>query len=825
MTTKEQAIEASQFSHFAQPQYSSASVGYFEPPELSELAARGRLFLIADPVGGSTSSLIASQYTIQKILHRFYSAPAANLPDHLLDLIQQANLDILAQNNQHPERRMLATTIMAAWIKDSNLVVANVGDNRAFVVWDQDIERLREIDLAVTEAQPQNGKPAGSLPAQPLDAAENSPARFPLLQQPLDPAPQPRQPHGLGLDPQLKIQTFARKLFAGDIVVLCSGGLTGYVGEKEIAQLVNKHAPAGASQHLVELARERGCQDQVLVSVIKILPEPVIERMPQPTPLPAEPNWETLTKTLRVNGNDLSSAPGAPAPNLSPLKTRPLPNVGPLTAKKSPSQPLDTPARTFGDPKLTQSFAEVFNSGEVKMRLYLISALVVLSLLAVGFAWPYLIPAGSVESVPVLASLDSWLRGDETPETEAVAAISPSTQSGTTIATSLAPWPTFTTTPGVVLVTTGHSPPATPAAAAASSAASLASEFQPGSVTGLQPGSEAVTISSVAPAGDVATVDDVVEGPASPTPQPLIEVPPGCQNRARFYRDITAPDGTQFSPGEKFEKVWLVTNADTCPWGPGYTVRFLSGEPMGPGQSAPLTERVEPAANGQIKVALTAPEQPGVYRSVWQLYDLEDQPFGPELYLEIEVAPPDPAALLDRAATLYDFIAEADQAVWRAGSEVYQPASTAINDTLKLKPPQALVATGQARLRGNQQSAGPVLLTYPHQDYGFIEGIYTLDTPLQPTDALVAQVGFTKLSILSDDGVTFEVIFTPTDGSKPQAIFSARVQYRDSPVSDIFPLTAIKPGQTGDFTVRVLGGDSLSQDWAIWIDLRLVRGG
>jgi hypothetical protein len=136
---------------------------------------------------------------------------------------------------------------------------------------------------------------------------------------------------------------------------------------------------------------------------------------------------------------------------------------------------------------------------------------------------------------------------------------------------------------------------------------------------------------------------------------------------------------------------------------------------------------------------------------------------------------------------------------------------------------QGLVASGIAQMRGGQESEGTVLLTYPHPELGTIQGVYQVDTPLQPTDTLVASLGFPKLSILSDDGVTFEVTFRPDDGSAEWVVLSETVQYRDSPVGKVQPLTNVKPGQTGVFTLRVLGGDSLNQDWAIWIDLRLVR--
>jgi hypothetical protein len=142
---------------------------------------------------------------------------------------------------------------------------------------------------------------------------------------------------------------------------------------------------------------------------------------------------------------------------------------------------------------------------------------------------------------------------------------------------------------------------------------------------------------------------------------------------------------------------------------------------------------------------------------------------------------------------------------------------------MDLPAPNGLIVRGPAQLRGSiVESQSDVLLAYPHQELGFIEGTYEFDQPLQPTDVLAATVGFIKESILSDDGVTFEVVFTASDGSE-HVILSRLVQYQDSPVTEIQPLTGIQPDQTGTFTLRVLGGDSPRQDWAVWIDVRLIR--
>ncbi len=310
----------------------------------------------------------------------------------------------------------------------------------------------------------------------------------------------------------------------------------------------------------------------------------------------------------------------------------------------------------------------------------------------------------------------------------------------------------------------------------------------------------------------------------SPTllPLPTIQLPANCENRARFVRDVTIPDGAELVPGESFEKAWMVLNAETCPWGPGYTVRLVSGDSMGAPTKILLREAAKPDENYEIRIPMTAPTGLGEHRGEWQLHDLNGEPFGPDLYLEIEVVPPDlTTANPDQLNVLYDFIQNAGSAEWTAEELGYLVQETRISDTLDL-PVEGMVATGIAQLRGNKESSSAALLTYPNQDYGYIEGSYRIDTPLQPTDAIAARLGFTKLSILSDDGVTFEATFTP-DGGEEQLVFSTPLEYRDSPVTEIQPLANIPPGSTGTVTLRVLGGDSLSQDWALWISARLVR--
>ncbi|MCB0165196.1 MAG: serine/threonine-protein phosphatase, partial [Anaerolineae bacterium] len=309
--TKEKAVEAGQLSQSAWSYSPQASVGFFEPHEPNDLAKKGRLYLIADAVAGTASTQVASRYAIQKVLHNFYTSTSSDLQQQLTTAIKLANTDIFEKNNQHPERRIMATTLMAAWIQDNKLLVASVGDNRAYVVWDQDIELLSQDVAPVrieAEAKKADKDKNADVLATPVankidqDKVDVSPAPVKVetvvkaepTQQTKLLTPRQRLPQALGFDPEVEVQLFSRKLFANDIVILLSGGLTGYVEPKEVAQAVSNHSPEEASKQIIALARERGSRDQVTISITKILPDAIENHSPVPMPLPTAPNWNDL---------------------------------------------------------------------------------------------------------------------------------------------------------------------------------------------------------------------------------------------------------------------------------------------------------------------------------------------------------------------------------------------------------------------------------------------------------------------------------------------------------------------------------------------------
>lgn len=111
-----------------------------------------------------------------------------------------------------------------------------------------------------------------------------------------------------------------------------------------------------------------------------------------------------------------------------------------------------------------------------------------------------------------------------------------------------------------------------------------------------------------------------------------------CTNESTFISDVTIPDGAILNPDEAFTKVWRVRNSGDCVWTVAYRLSFVSGHQLGGPFTVRWPEAVLPGQEVDISVELVAPAEIGFYQSWWELQDAFGRPFGPALYVEIEVA-------------------------------------------------------------------------------------------------------------------------------------------------------------------------------------------
>ncbi|MFZ5810138.1 MAG: NBR1-Ig-like domain-containing protein [Chloroflexota bacterium] len=122
------------------------------------------------------------------------------------------------------------------------------------------------------------------------------------------------------------------------------------------------------------------------------------------------------------------------------------------------------------------------------------------------------------------------------------------------------------------------------------------------------------------------------ESASSPLPTPTL----ACLNSLLFIADKTIPDGTTVKPAEEFDKIWEVENNGTCNWDQHYRLRWIGGSELG----ASPEQALFPARSGTrllIRIHFVAPQDPGNYRSAWQAFDPQGNPFGDPIYVEIIV--------------------------------------------------------------------------------------------------------------------------------------------------------------------------------------------
>ena len=111
-----------------------------------------------------------------------------------------------------------------------------------------------------------------------------------------------------------------------------------------------------------------------------------------------------------------------------------------------------------------------------------------------------------------------------------------------------------------------------------------------------------------------------------PTSTPPLAQASLC-DKAAFVADVTIPDGTSFSAGAQFTKVWRLRNVGTCTWTSSYSVVFYKGEQMA-GKSVNIPSTVAPGQTVDISVNLIAPGLLGSYRSEWILRNPSGALFG-----------------------------------------------------------------------------------------------------------------------------------------------------------------------------------------------------
>jgi PPM family protein phosphatase len=216
----------------------------------------GSLFMVADGMGGAAAGEIASQMATESVLtalrDRWVAAPrhdAESFAAALRVAAESANGTIHDYATRHPENRGMGSTATVAGLLNDTLYVAQVGDSRAYLVRDGVARQLTKDQSLV-----QRLIDAGELTEE---EAEHSDRRNIILQ-------------ALGPEPMVRIDLTHQRVSRGDVLVLCSDGLSGQVRADEIGRVVGEDADlVSVCKRLIDMANEAGGPDNITVVVAR----------------------------------------------------------------------------------------------------------------------------------------------------------------------------------------------------------------------------------------------------------------------------------------------------------------------------------------------------------------------------------------------------------------------------------------------------------------------------------------------------------------------------------------------------------------------------
>jgi serine/threonine protein phosphatase PrpC len=212
------------------------------------------VFVVADGMGGhragELASRIAAETIVDDIRERWHCGGLAD--EILLEALATAHQKIIASAQADPSRRGMGTTAVVAWIPlpADTAWVAHVGDSRGYLLRDGHLEGLTEDHTLLNQIAR-----AGRLSPDPAEW----PSRHALSQ-------------SLGAASMIAPEVRAVPLRDGDLVLLCSDGLTDGVEDTEIARVLGTGAqPELLAERLVEAARTLGGgRDNITVVVIAV---------------------------------------------------------------------------------------------------------------------------------------------------------------------------------------------------------------------------------------------------------------------------------------------------------------------------------------------------------------------------------------------------------------------------------------------------------------------------------------------------------------------------------------------------------------------------
>ncbi len=207
------------------------------------------LFAVADGMGGAKAGEVASGLAAAALKEGGGDGQSGEA--RVTELIQEANRRVFRRANEDRDASGMGTTMTVALVERDRVVFGHVGDSRAYLIRDGQIDQLTDDHSLVAELVR-----SGRLTPE---EAETHPQRSVITR-------------AVGTEADVDVDTFSIEPAPGDLFLICSDGLTDMVDERTMIQAIERHRGnlEEAAKALVVAANRGGGEDNITVVFFEV---------------------------------------------------------------------------------------------------------------------------------------------------------------------------------------------------------------------------------------------------------------------------------------------------------------------------------------------------------------------------------------------------------------------------------------------------------------------------------------------------------------------------------------------------------------------------
>ncbi|HET6334811.1 MAG TPA: Stp1/IreP family PP2C-type Ser/Thr phosphatase [Polyangiales bacterium] len=221
------------------------------------------LFIVADGMGGHAAGEVASNVAVhtcrdtiwkeRELLDKFESGVDTATRQDVLRVMEQsvqnACTAVFAEAQKDPSKRGMGTTLVVLLVIGTRGFIAHVGDSRIYLVRADSVHQLTEDHSLINEL---------------LKRGRLNPEQIAKLNM------KNAVTRAVGVYESVEVDTLDFDVLAGDRFLLCSDGLSEYVQPNDLLKTFRERPDEVVSEALVDLANERGGQDNITALIVKI---------------------------------------------------------------------------------------------------------------------------------------------------------------------------------------------------------------------------------------------------------------------------------------------------------------------------------------------------------------------------------------------------------------------------------------------------------------------------------------------------------------------------------------------------------------------------